>query len=102
MLGEINMNNESIILIAGTSIVALSIWKKPMQELTLLLIMFLVLAYIGLYLVVAKDLDAALTTKYWSIIGVLFGAFVGRISGSSRNPEESKNPKKEDNKNTKT
>ena len=93
------MNNESIILIAGTFLVALSIWKKPMQELTLLLIMFLALAYIGLYLVVAKNLDATLTAKYWSVIGVLFGAFVGRITGAAKKPEEEKIGKKESNKN---
>ena len=96
------MSNESIILIAGTALVALSIWKKPMQELTLLLIMFLALAYIGLYLVVAKNLDSALTAKYWSVIGVLFGAFVGRISRAGTNPEENKNTKKEGEKNSNT
>ena len=74
------MSNESIILVSCSVLVAVSIWKKPICELTLLLIMFLLLSFMGLYLVVAKNIDTTLSTKYWNVISVLLGAFVGRIS----------------------
>ena len=87
------MTNESIILIAGTLLVGITIWKKPICEATLLLVMFLILVFVGLYLTVAQELNSTLVTKYWSVIAVLLGAFVGRISHGKQKP---KNDEKKD------